>query len=82
MRDINLLKHSEAVSTFVDFLTGNLNKIIVKGQKGEPIGIETYLGGFILSGFCIDENNNKTIEDNFINNYKQEKRVYQGELKG
>ena len=75
MRDISLLKHSEAVSTFVDFLTRNLNRIIVKGQKGEPIAIET-LGGFILSGFFIDENSNKTIEDNFINNYKEEKRVY------
>ena len=102
MRNIKLLKHSEGDSTSIDLLIGNdfyysfINGNIVKGQKDEPIAIETYLGGFILSGVFIDKNINKessinfnsthvlrlTVEDNFINDYKEEKCVYQDELKG
>ena len=102
MRNIKLLKHSEGDSTSIDLLIGNdfyysfINGNIVKGQKDEPIAIETYLGGFILSGVFIDKNINKessinfnsahvlriTVEDNFINDYKEEKCSYQDELKG
>ena len=35
----------------------NLNN--VKGQKDEPIAIETYLGSFTLSGVFNDKNINK-----------------------
>ena len=73
-----------------------INENTVKGQKDEPMAIETYLGGFILSGVFIDKNINKessinfnsthvlriTVEDNFINDYKEEKCAYQDELKG
>ena len=73
-----------------------INENVVKGQKDEPIAIETYLGGFIWSGVFIDKNINKessinfnsthvlriTVEDNFINGCKEEKCVYQHELKG
>ena len=79
-----------------DFYYSFINGNIVKGQKDEPIAIETYLGGFILSGVFIDKNINKeslinfnsthvlriTVEDNFINDYKEERCVYQDELKG
>ena len=102
MRNIKFLKHSEEDSTSIDLLIGNdfyysfINGNIVKGQKDEPIAIETYLGGFILSGVFIDKNINKeslinfnsthvlriTVEDNFINDYKEEKCAYQDELKG
>ena len=102
LRNIKLLKHSEGDSTSIDLLIGNdfyysfINGNIVKGQKDEPIAIETYLGGFILSGVFIDKNINKessinfnsthvlriTVEDNFINDYKEEKCAYQNELKG
>ena len=98
---LKLLKHSEGDSTFIDSLIGTdsyysfLNVNIVKGQKDEPIAIETYLGGFILSGVFNDKNVNKvslikfnsthvlhkTAEDNFINDYKEEECVYQDELK-
>ena len=101
-RNIKLLKHSGGESISIDLLIRNdfyysfINGNIVKGQKDEPIAIETYLGGFILSGVFIDKNINKqssinfnsthvlriTVEDNFINEYKEEKRVYQDELKG
>ena len=101
MRNIKLLKHSEGDSTSIDLLIGNdfhysfINENIVKGEKDEPIAIETYLGGFILSGVLIDKNINKessinfnsahvlriTVEDNFINDYKEEKCAYQDELK-
>ena len=78
--------------TYYLFINGN----IVKGQKDEPITIETYLGGFILSAVFIDKNINKehsinfnsthvlhiTVEDDFVNDYKEEKFVYQDELKG
>ena len=102
MRNIKLLKHTEGDSTSIDLLIGNdfyysfINGNIVKGQKDEPIAIETYLGGFILSGVFIDKNINKessinfnsthvlriTVDDNFINDYKEEKCAYQDELKG
>ena len=65
MRNIKLLKHSEADSTSTYLLIGNdfyysfINGNIVKGQKDEPIAIETYLGGFILSDFFIEKNINK-----------------------
>ena len=73
------------------FINGN----IVKGQKDEPITTETYLGGFILLAVSIDKNINKespinfnsthvwrtAVEDNFINDYKEEKCAYQDELK-
>ena len=65
MKNINLLKHSEGDSTSTDLLIGNdfyysfVNRNIVKGQKNEIIAIETYLGGFILSGVFIDKNINK-----------------------
>ena len=92
MRNIKLLKYSEGDSTSIDLLIGNdfyylfINWNIVKGQKDEPIAIEIYLGGFILSGVFIDKNINKessinfnsthvlriTVEDNFINDYKDE----------
>ena len=79
-----------------DFDNSFINDNIVKGQKDEPIAIETYLGGFTLSGVFIDKNINKessinlnsthvlriTVEDNFINDYKEEKCAYQDELKG
>ena len=90
--NIKLLKYSEGDSTSIDLLIGNdfyylfINWNIVKGQKDEPIAIEIYLGGFILSGVFIDKNINKessinfnsthvlriTVEDNFINDYKDE----------
>ena len=60
MRNIKLLKHSEEDSAFIDLLIGNdfyysiINWNIFKGQKDEPIAIETCLGGFILSGVFID----------------------------
>ena len=77
---------------YYSFINGNIDK----GQKDEPIAIGTYLGRFILSGFFIDKNINKkssinfnsthvlriTVEDNFFNDYKEEKCVYQDELKG
>ena len=60
------------------------NGNIVKAQKDEPIAIETYLGGFILSGVIIDNINKESsinfnstyvsriiAEDNFINDYKE-----------
>ena len=95
LRNIKLLKYSEGDSTSIDLLIRNdfcysfINWNIAKGQKDEPIAIETYLGGFI------DKNINKessinfnsthvlrlTVEDNFINDYKEEKRAYQDELK-
>ena len=65
LRNIKLLKHAEGNSTSIDLLIGNdfyysfINRNIVKGQKDEPIGIETYLGGFILSGVFIEKNINK-----------------------
>ena len=78
--------------TYYLFINGN----IVKGEKDKPITIETYLGGFILSAVFIDKNINKehsinfnsthvlhiTVEDDFVNDYKEEKFVYQDELKG
>ena len=101
LRNINLLKHSDRDSTSIDLLIGNdfyysfINENIVKGQKDEPIPIETHLDGFILSGVFIDENIDKecsisfnsthvlciTAADNFINAYKEENHVYQDELK-
>ena len=102
LRNIKLLKHSEGDSASIDLLIGNdfyysfINGNIVKCQKNKPIAIETYLGGFILSGIFIGKNINKessidinsthvlriTVEDNFINDYKDEKCVYPDELKG
>ena len=90
--NIKLLKYSEGDSTSIDLLIRNdfcysfINWNIAEGQKDEPIAIETYLGGFILSGVFIDKNINKessinfnsthvlriTVEDNFINDYKDE----------
>ena len=78
--------------TYYLFINGN----IVKGEKDEPITIETYLGGFILSAVFIDKNIHKehsinfnsthvlhiTVEDDFVNDNKEEKFVYQYELKG
>ena len=78
-----------------DFYHSFLNGNIIKGQKDEPIAIETYFSGFISSGVSIDKNINKessinfnsthvlriTAEDNFINYYKEEKCVHQDELK-
>ena len=89
LRNIKLLKHSEGDSTSIDLLIGNdfyysfINGNIVKCQKNKPIAIETYLGGFILSGVFIGKNVNKessininfthvlriTVEDNLINDY-------------
>ena len=97
-----MLKHTEGDSTSIDLLIGSdfyyslINGNIAKGQKDEPIAIETYLSGFILSGVFIDKNINKessinfnsthvlriTVDDNFINDYKEEKCAYQDELKG
>ena len=102
LRNIKLLKHTEGDSTSIDLLIGNdfyysfINGNIVKGQKDEPITIESYLGGFVLSVVFIDKNINKessinlncthilrmTVEDSFINDYKEEKCAYQDELKG
>ena len=71
MRNIKLLKHSEGDSTSTYLLIGNdfyhsfINGNIVKGQKDEPIAIETYLGGFILSDFFIEKNINKEDSINF-----------------
>ena len=71
LRNIKLLKHTEGDSTSIDLLIGNdfyysfINGNIVKGQKDEPIAIETYLGGFILSGVFIDKNINKGSSNNF-----------------
>ena len=79
-----------------DFYYSFINGNIVKGKKDETIAIETYLAGFILSGIFIDENSKKetsinfnsihalriAAEDNFINDYKEEKCVHQDELKG
>ena len=70
-----------------DFYYSFINGNIVKGRKDESITIETYLGSFILSGVFIDKNINKessinfnsthvlhiTVEDNCINDYKEEK---------
>ena len=42
-----------------------INENTVKGQKDEPMAIETYLGGFILSGVFIDKNVNKESSINF-----------------
>ena len=59
MRNIKLLKDSEVDSTSIHLLIGNdfyysfINGSIVKGEKGKPIAIETYLGGFILSGVLL-----------------------------
>ena len=78
-----------------DFYYSFINGNIVKGQKDKPIAIETCLGGFILSGVFTDKKINKkssinfnsthvlciTSEDNFINDYKEEKCAYQDELK-
>ena len=73
---------------FYSFINGNISK----GQKSEPTAIENYLGGLILSGAFIDKNTNKEssinlnsthvcitykAEDNFINDYKEGKCVYQ-----
>ena len=102
LRNIKLLKHSEGDSTSIDLLIENdfyyslINENIVKGQKDKDIAIETYLGGFILSGVFIDKNINKessinlnstnvlriTVEDNFINDHKEEKCFCQDKLKG
>ena len=102
MINIKLLKHSEGDSTSIGLLIRNdfyylfINRNIVKGQKNEPNAMETYLGGFILSGVFIDKNTNKessfnfnsthvlciTVEDNFINNYEEEKCFYQDALQG
>ena len=102
LRNIKLLKNSDRDSTSIDLLIGNdfhysfIKGNIVKGQKDKPIAIETYLGGFILSGVFIDKYVNKessinfnsthvlriTAEDNFINDYKEKKFVYKDELKG
>ena len=79
-----------------DFYYSFINGNIVNGQKDESITIEIYLCGFILSGVFIDKNINKessinfnsthvlriTVDDNFINDYKEEKCAYQDELKG
>ena len=71
LRNIKLLKHSEGDLTSIDLLIGNdfyylfINGNIVKGQKDEPIAIETYLGGFILSGVFINKNINKESSINF-----------------
>ena len=78
-----------------DFYYSFTNESIVKVQTDEPIPIETRLGGFISSGVFIDENIGKecsisfnsthvlciTAEDNIINDYEEENRVYQDELK-
>ena len=76
LKNVNVLKHSEGDSTSIDSLVGNET-------------IETYLGSFVLSGAFIGKNifNSThilriTAEDNFINDYEEEKRVYQDELKG
>ena len=71
MRNIKLLKHSEGDSTSIDLLIGNafyysfINGNVVKGQKDEPIAIETHLGGFILSDVFIEKNINKESSINF-----------------
>ena len=50
LRNVKLLEYSEGDSTSIDLLIGNnfyysfINGNIVKGQKDEPIAIETYLG--------------------------------------
>ena len=76
MKNVNLLKLSEGDSTSVDLLVRNET-------------IETYLGSFVLSGAFIGKNifNSThvlriTAEDNFINDYEEEKLFYQDELKG
>ena len=100
MRNIKLLKHSERDSTSIDLLIGNdfyysfIFGNIVKAQKYETVAIDTYLGGFILSGVFIDKKINKgssinfnstnllriTVEDSYINDYQDEKCVYQDKL--
>ena len=97
-----MLKHTEGDSTSIDLLIGSdfyyslINGNIAKGQKDEPIAIETYLSGFILSGVFIDKNINKessinfnsthvlhiTVEDNCINDYKEEKMCLSRWAKG
>ena len=75
LRNIKLLKHSEGDSTSIDLLIGNdfyysfINGNIVKGQKDEPIAIETYLGGFILLGVFINKNINKKSSINFTSTH-------------
>ena len=78
-----------------DFYYSFINWNIIEGQKDEPIAIEAQLVGFILSGIFIDTNINNessinfnsthvlrtTVQDNFIDDYKEEKYVYQDELK-
>ena len=73
LRNIKLLKHSEGDSTSIHLLVywlemtyySFINENTVKGQKDEPMAIETYLGGFILSGVFIDKNINKGSSNNF-----------------
>ena len=79
-----------------DFYYSFINGNIVKGRKDESITIETYLGSFILSGVFIDKNINKessinfnsthvlhiTVEDNCINDYKEEKMCLSRWAKG
>ena len=68
---INLLKHSDRDSTSIDLLIGNvfyysfINESIVKGQKDEPISIETHLGSFILPIVFIDGNIDKECSISF-----------------
>ena len=75
LRNIKLLKHAEGDSTSIDLLIGNdfyysfINGNIVKGQKDEPIAIETYLGGFILLGVFINKNINKKSSINFTSTH-------------
>ena len=68
LRNIKLLTHSEGDSTSIDLFIGNdfyysfINGNIVKGQKDKPIAVETYLGGFILSGVFIDKTLTKKVQ--------------------
>ena len=70
-RNIKLLKHSEGDSTSIDEMIGNdfyysfINGNIAICQKDEPIAIETYLGGFILSEVFIDKYINRESSINF-----------------
>ena len=71
MGNINLLKHSDRDSNSIDLLIRNvlhyslINENLAKGQKDEPISIETHLGGFILPGVFIDENIDKECSISF-----------------
>ena len=61
MSILQSLKHSEGDSTSINSLIVNdfycklVNVNIVKGQKDEPMTIQTYLGNFILSGVLMTQ---------------------------